>query len=410
MKAQRREEEINTRKKLRDLGTRSASQFISQGHCEKIKATEEELQMEFSKLRKARMESELKEAEQTLDKRISPPCGGSPVEWRELAIEKTQIVVPTHTKMLDMFDPRGWTAMFPKPYRYGDGVFGVERRSEVPEGGGVLLGYRHRLIFREWCSYMLERDELEYEGGKDWGPDLVEVSENTRLAQGQTVELPSCRSNKDLMTIMYDLNRRHAYIQAARLYSRNTARSRALRELGQVRGQDMYDALEVVGKNAGFKELLGNNAVPEVVRNMIRELLICFGNVVGANASRTVQRHICNSYTNHFGFPLVFTTANVADTKQAMMSLMYEGATARSWRILEEHDPRLPSAREMLRRVAADPVSQAVFFNTIMLLFLRHVVGVDVTAGKWKCVDGVASVLFTGIFGVVVAFFAPIET
>ena len=110
LKAQRREEEINTRKKLRDLGTRNASQFISQGHCEKIKATEKELQMEFSKLRKARMESELKEAEQTLDKRISPPCGGSPVEWRGLAIGKTQIVVPTHTKMLDMFDPRDWTA------------------------------------------------------------------------------------------------------------------------------------------------------------------------------------------------------------------------------------------------------------------------------------------------------------
>ena len=46
----------------------------------------------------------------------------------------------------------------------------------------------------------------------------------------------------------------------------------------------------------------------------------------------------------------------------------------------------------------------------MMKLFLLHVVGVDISTARWRNVDGVASVLFIGIFGVVVAYFAPIET
>ena len=37
----------------------------------------------------------------------------------------------------------------------------------------------------------------------------------------------------------------------------------------------------------------------------------------------------------------------------------------------------MPSAREMLRRVAKDPVSQARLFDLMTQLFLQHVVGVD---------------------------------
>ena len=64
----------------------------------------------------------------------------------------------------------------------------------------------------------------------------------------------------------------------------------------------------------------------------------------------------------------------------------------------------------MLRMVAADAMSQAIFLDAMMKLFLLHVVGVDISTARWQTVDGVASVIFTGIFGVVMAYFAPIET
>ncbi len=70
--------------------------------------------------------------------------------------------------------------------------------------------------------------------------------------------------------------------------------------------------------------------------------------------------------------------------------------------MLVRHDPAMPSKADMLRCVAADPVSKAVFSNTMMLLFLRHVVGVEVRSGRFLKVDGGASALFIGVFGVVV--------
>jgi len=96
------------------------------------------------------------------------------------------------------------------------------------------------------------------------------------------------------------------------------------------------------------------------------------------------------------------------------MKLLYDTGgsteTLSSWRLREEHGPDMPTKQEMLRMVAADPVSQAIFFDIMMKLFLLHVVGVDISDARWQYVDGVASATFIGIFGVVVAYFAPIET
>ena len=132
-----------------------------------------------------------------------------------------------------------------------------------------------------------------------------------------------------------------------------------------MRGSDMYEAMGIVGANAGFKELLSHTNVSERVKAAVRNVLLCYSNVVGTNAARTTERHTCNSYCLLFGTPLAFTTANFADVTQPMMKLLYDtgGATTTecSWSLLEEHDPEMPSKRDMCRMVAADPVMQAVF-------------------------------------------------
>ena len=180
-------------------------------------------------------------------------------------------------------------------------------------------------------------------------------------------------------------------------------------EAGKLTAEEMWQATASLGKNAGFKELLSGKEVPENVKRVVRHLLVCMGNVVGSNAHRTLLRHINRSYCICFGPPLVFTTPNVADVAHLVVRLMYDGASVMEWKLIEEHDPDMPSKAEMLRRVAADPVTHALFFDMMIKLFLTHVLGVDTSGGR-KCPDGVASEYGRGIFGVVQAFLGPIET
>ena len=59
--------------------------------------------------------------------------------------------------------------------------------------------------------------------------------------------------------------------------------------------------------------------------------------------------------------------------------------------------------------MAADPVSQAVFTDMMMRLFLKHVLGVRLEDDRLYG-DGVASSGRVGLFGDVMAYFAPLES
>jgi len=281
-KAQRRHEELTTRQNLKKAGKSDANAFKCGGMRALEEEADDELLSELSKLRIDRMASELQVAQSDLDKSIAPPCGGCPLQWHELSRGCQMLVIPTHTEMLDCFDPKLWSAMCPGVFVYGDGVFKIERRSETNERG-IPLGYRHRMSFREWCSCIVNRDELEYE---DVG-DLGEVDRILKSNVEKDATVPRGRANRDLMTVMYDLNRRLAYIHAARLYASKSRWSRDLKNLGELQGSDMYDALSIVGKNAGFKEILSCKNINERVKAAVKNVLICYSNVVGTNAART---------------------------------------------------------------------------------------------------------------------------
>ena len=101
------------------------------------------------------------------------------------------------------------------------------------------------------------------------------------------------------------------------------------------------------------------------------------------------------------------------------MKLVYEGKCVRtwnlidpddSWRQLEEHAPTMPSISEMLKRVARDPVGQAMVFDLMVRLFLEHVLGASSKAGSLQFGDGFAANDRGGLFGTVQGYFAPIET
>ena len=184
----------------------------------------------------------------------------------------------------------------------------------------------------------------------------------------------------------------------------------SIADLAALTPEELAQVVAVLGRGAGIKQALGLEGVPRNVKSALRSMLLSNRDVVGSDAHRTTLRHISTSYTRLFGPPLVFTTPNIADTRKLMVSLMYEGASVQQWRLLEETAPVMPSTRDMLRRVAADPVSQAMVTNLMLELFLEHVVGVTPQRGATGVSDGVAATGACGAFGLVRAFFGPAES
>ena len=75
-----------------------------------------------------------------------------------------------------------------------------------------------------------------------------------------------------------------------------------------------------------------------------------------------------------FGPSVHFCTPDLADTKQQLL-LVVEGVEVRL--DASELDPDvLPKYRDMLQRLARDPVGQTLVFELVMRLFFIHVLGV----------------------------------
>jgi len=210
--------------------------------------------------------------------------------------------------------------------------------------------------------------------------------------------------------MLYCLWRRRRYISSARLFADKKAWEQTLKDLGQVTAQEFLDTMELCGKGASMTEVLQNEAVPRRVKAALRTLNLCMNQVVGTNAHRTMLRHVGFGYRLLWGAPLVFTTPNVADTKHAMVKLLYEGEEIAAWRLLEEDDPDLGQKEEMLRRVAEDPFAQAVFSDLMIRLYLEHCVGVNVDFREGLSDNACARLMTPGLFGLVQAFFGPVET
>ena len=141
--------------------------------------------------------------------------------------------------------------------------------------------------------------------------------------------------------------------------------------------------------------------------------------VVGADSHRRLCRHEGVAYVETFGPPLIFTTPNPADTQQPLF-LIVQGQEVRL-DARGEYQEELPKYRDMMRRVAQDPVSQTVMFELLIRLFLQVVLNVRpetlacrrqssrTSAREW-CTDGVAAASSgAGMLGPVLAFRGEVE-
>ena len=148
--------------------------------------------------------------------------------------------------------------------------------------------------------------------------------------------------------------------------------------------------------------------VPQIIRDALNAMQVATADVIGTDGHRRLCRHEGWAYMCLWGPPLIFVTPNLADSKQPLL-LIVQGEEIRLDESLENDDV-LPKYRDMLRRLARDPVGQTVMFELVMRMFFLHVLGVrpeclqnrrgsNRSSMREWCSDGVAaSTTACGIF------------
>ena len=101
----------------------------------------------------------------------------------------------------------------------------------------------------------------------------------------------------------------------------------------------MWNLAGLLGKNAGWKELLSNKNAPDRLKNVI----------VGMCAHRMQLRHIHRAYDFCSGPFFCFV-----ETKSPFVQVLYQRAELCSLRILEKHAPWMGARREINRQCAKD--------------------------------------------------------
>ena len=125
---------------------------------------------------------------------------------------------------------------------------------------------------------------------------------------------------------------------------------------------------------SGIRELMQNKDVPQTVRDALQAMQLSQADTIGTDGHRRLCRREGWAYMETFGPPLVFTTPNLADTKQVLL-LEVQGYKV-NFDVSQDTAKDLPKYRDMMCSLARDPVGQTVVFELIMRLFYLHVLGV----------------------------------
>lgn len=124
----------------------------------------------------------------------------------------------------------------------------------------------------------------------------------------------------------------------------------------------------------GIKAILANKQVLQLVREALNAMQMAFADVLGTDGHRRLCRHEGVAYMQLFGPPVIFCTPNLADTQQRLL-LVIQGVEV-SLDDSQLGDVNLPRYREMMARLARDPVGQTRMFHLMMILFFCvHVLG-----------------------------------
>ena len=119
--------------------------------------------------------------------------------------------------------------------------------------------------------------------------------------------------------------------------------------------ETLATAARLTHGQGGIQGLLQNKQVPQLVRDAQNTMQMATADVLGTDGHRRLCRHEGHAYMALFGPPLVFCTPNLADGKQPLL-LIVQGQEISLDDSLGSENMVLPKYRDMLRRLARDPV------------------------------------------------------
>ena len=166
-----------------------------------------------------------------------------------------------------------------------------------------------------------------------------------------------------------------------------------------------------------LQNLFSDQDVPELLRSALSSMQRCTAGILGSNGHRKLLQREGVAYTLRFGPALVFLTPNLADTKQPLL-LVVQGE---EFYFGEREADLNRSYKEMVERLARDPVGQTIVFELMIRLFFIHVLGLRRDTVGWRrgaartgqgprFFDGYAAdFLEESTVGPVAAAFGPIE-
>ena len=192
--------------------------------------------------------------------------------------------------------------------------------------------------------------------------------------------------------------------------------------LSALKAEHLASAARMVDSSSGdsMQQLLQHTSVPKTVKDALQALQGASATVLGTDGHRRQCRHEGVAYMETFGPPLIFLTPNLADTQHPLL-LVVQGEQVDLGSVEADMEPCLPKYRDIMRKLAQDPVAQTVQFEFLMRLFFQHVLnvrpetldcrrgGTRSVAHEW-CSDGAAAATSgAGKLGPVLAFRGEIE-
>jgi hypothetical protein len=220
-------------------------------------------------------------------------------------------------------------------------------------------------------------------------------------------------------------------VRRANAYVRRKGCQADVELLRQTSADMLGKAFLELGPRAGVREALRAQGSPLPLKAALSNLLLFSGEVVGTDGARQQLRHEQRGDILRFGGLGAFVTANVADTRHPIMVVLHAGQhNGGAGGLNDEGDretynidllsecPIMPTAEEMPRIVAKNPVAQARFFIISMRLFCEHILGIGPVDeylrhnGRqngcyWP--GGYAASAIAGGINMVAAFHGPIE-
>ena len=223
---------------------------------------------------------------------------------------------------------------------------------------------------------------------------------------------------------MYDTNRRLSLMRTSKAYVKRSGFSRHCAMIASVSTEQLLKAMALHGEKADIRELLRSPDVDVSLKRALGGVLQASASVLGTEGHRSQIRLRGHAAGWHYGNAHVFMTPNLADSRAALLLQLHtQGVDGQvenyevslGWDL---EQPILPCVTAMRRILAADPVSQARFFDLMMTLFFEEVLGclppfkrASFRAGQAGVYeDGFAASTFPGCFGDIAAFCGPLET